>query len=78
MEVLMKGMIKEYFESYQYEFDRQHYCLGIASIRSYHLHHEQGKVGGTPIHTLFISQYFPKSNLSKNSLAALELEKNGI
>ena len=46
-------MLKEYFESYQYEFDRQHYYLGIASIRSYHLHHKQGKVEGTPIHTLF-------------------------
>ena len=74
----MKEMIKEYFESYQYEFERQHYYLGIASIRSYHLHHEQGKVEGTPTHTLFTSQYFSKSNLSTNNLAALELDKNGI
>ena len=74
----MKEMIKEYFESYQYEFERQHYYLGIASIRSYHLNHEQDKVEGTPMHTLFTSQYFSKSNLSTNNLAALELDKNGI
>lgn len=59
------------------EYDGQQY-FSCSSTRFQHLYHEQNKVEGTPTHEVFPSQYFCKANISRNNLAALDLEGNGI